>query len=1110
MTKKFVLSSLVLALFLMAAMPSFAAMKAAGDVNLFGQWAGTWPDYNGVIDPNNTGWSVHGTADGKAPIVATVTDPNELPPYSQDSGGGTVRVAGNFMNGTAICQTFSTDGNTDGFTLTRIAIRASGEAPAYDGNGPFTVHLYDINATYGYVPSSTNYTPANDGIPYSGVLDFLSTNSFYSDPCLLKKVGTADADVLVTFDFNGVDNVELEPNHTYAVEIWGPTAWTAQPPYVFYWIWYGQANPYSVGCGYGVDGLTDNGSGPGPSNLTNTRGLSLGGADHDTVMAVYGNYVDGNAFHPAPRKGQTQISRNPTFTWHPGKWAKTHRVWFSSVFTFVANRAAPAYKGIFTDPCYTPTGTLALNTPYYWRVDEMNDTPTVTVPQPDPGNYYWGEPNNVVGDTTDRHTIWMFTTISPSASNPNPPSIAVPQQIIIKPEAPYIQWTPGALVQSTSGHQLYFGTSFADVNSATTATGLPIYRGAITDPCYSLKRLYSDYGLTSDTTYYWRVDEVNASTSPYLWKGPTWNFKMPNPATILIDDFSSSPTAFASRWKYNYSLPFHDEYDVNLNGTSSISASGGYLTIIYDDTSTNGSSGPWSEAKLDYNDTNVNGIDWTIGGTFVPKAIGVLFDGNMGNTIATDANRSKLYLGIEDATGNSGFVYYNTDIYAAQRAITIDSSNAGVREWKVALTDSNFSAVNMAKVSAVYLGIGSPRGSYTAGYGGQGAIKFDNIKVYVQHCNPTYPQTSMVAGDLEGPELGSMSGDHTRWTTPDCVVNYSDVYYLIQDWLFAEPNLVFDSNVNPGTANLEVEYKFDDGPGSTSIADTSGNNRNATLYNLNPFTWAYAGHNNTGYCVNLEPGYHSWIECPNSVVPGTGSGQTFTFWLKYNDRFQEEHLWASVLVFHSTGPGQGEAQTSETQLPDPFQNGQQAMPWLRWVDIRSSKECGLQKARASQISSRWNHYALVYDTTSHSMTMYLNGSSIASVVDTNVGKIDHLWGPNSTGDGNANTVRIGTRGNKGPSPLTAGNYDVNNNMFWQGRIDDMRLYSKALSVPEIQTLVADFTSKRNMQAVFVEPDNFSTGTVTNPSYFSGQPVQIINFNDFAGVASHWLNQQLWP
>jgi hypothetical protein len=74
---------------------------------------------------------------------------------------------------------------------------------------------------------------------------------------------------------------------------------------------------------------------------------------------------------------------------------------------------------------------------------------------------------------------------------------------------------------------------------------------------------------------------------------------------------------------------------------------------------------------------------------------------------------------------------------------------------------------------------------------------------------------------------------------------------------------------------------------------------------------------------------------------------------------------------------------------------------------------------------------------------------------------------------------------------------------WQGNFG-----SKALSENEVQWLATDGTGTRNMQVVFVEPDNFnSSNTVTLPT---GQNVKLINFADFAILMQHWLEQGLWP
>jgi len=73
----------------------------------------------------------------------------------------------------------------------------------------------------------------------------------------------------------------------------------------------------------------------------------------------------------------------------------------------------------------------------------------------------------------------------------------------------YLSWTGAA---AAAEHDVYFGTSFDDVNDAT-ASEPPVdpYKGRQTDTSYDVSA-----ALVLGTTYYWRIDEVN---DPNVWKG---------------------------------------------------------------------------------------------------------------------------------------------------------------------------------------------------------------------------------------------------------------------------------------------------------------------------------------------------------------------------------------------------------------------------------------------------------------------------------------------------------------------------------------------------------------------------------------------------------------
>jgi hypothetical protein len=118
---------------------------------------------------------------------------------------------------------------------------------------------------------------------------------------------------------------------------------------------------------------------------------------------------------------------------------------------------------------------MANDTTYYWRIDEVNAEGTTT------------------------GVVWSFTTIvaAPSqASNPSPADSAANVSITTD-----LSWTAGC---GATSHDVYFGTSspgaFQGNQTATT---------------------FDTGTMSNDTTYYWRIDEVNAATTT---TGNVWSF----------------------------------------------------------------------------------------------------------------------------------------------------------------------------------------------------------------------------------------------------------------------------------------------------------------------------------------------------------------------------------------------------------------------------------------------------------------------------------------------------------------------------------------------------------------------------------------------------------
>jgi hypothetical protein len=120
--------------------------------------------------------------------------------------------------------------------------------------------------------------------------------------------------------------------------------------------------------------------------------------------------------------------------------------------------------------------------------------------------------------------------LGPKASNPSPAD----GQIGVDPNT-ILSWTPGI---SAISHDVYFGTNYDDVNDANTSS--EVYMGNFDissfDPC----------GLETDTTYYWRIDEIDRSN---IYKGNVWSFKtwvMPNLVSWWKFDEGSGDIAYDS------------------------------------------------------------------------------------------------------------------------------------------------------------------------------------------------------------------------------------------------------------------------------------------------------------------------------------------------------------------------------------------------------------------------------------------------------------------------------------------------------------------------------------------------------------------------------------
>jgi UDP-2,3-diacylglucosamine pyrophosphatase LpxH len=178
------------------------------------------------------------------------------------------------------------------------------------------------------------------------------------------------------------------------------------------------------------------------------------------------------ATNPNPANGAINIpTTGTTLSWTAGVSATSHNVYFGT-----AN--PPAYIGNQTAATYNP-GTLALNTTYYWRVDEVQDA----------NHIYTG-------------TVWSFTT---QGSFKKGPYLIYPGN--------NAQMTVLWQMSNTIGCTLAWGL---DPNCTTGST-------ATTEYGTDHQHKYTITGLTPGTKYYYKITAGSATGTGSFKTAPAAN-----------------------------------------------------------------------------------------------------------------------------------------------------------------------------------------------------------------------------------------------------------------------------------------------------------------------------------------------------------------------------------------------------------------------------------------------------------------------------------------------------------------------------------------------------------------------------------------------------------
>ena len=133
---------------------------------------------------------------------------------------------------------------------------------------------------------------------------------------------------------------------------------------------------------------------------------------------------------------------------------------------------------------------------------------------------------------------------------------------------PILSWNSG---KNAALHQVYLGTDQEAVLNADTSS--PEYKGTTERGTES----YDPGVLELETTYYWRIDEVNDLDANSPWTGEVWSFTVGN--YLIVDDFEEYNNDDNQIW-----FAWHDGLGAGTPGTDPYFPGNGTGSMIGDDT----------------------------------------------------------------------------------------------------------------------------------------------------------------------------------------------------------------------------------------------------------------------------------------------------------------------------------------------------------------------------------------------------------------------------------------------------------------------------------------------------------------------------------------------
>jgi hypothetical protein len=689
--------------------------------------------------------------------------------------------------------------------------------------------------------------------------------------------------------------------------------------------------------------------------------------------------------------------------------------------------------------------------------------------------------------------------------------------------SPLLKWWPGMYAQTTNEHEVYFGTSFNDVNNATTTDTTGIYRGLRDVNSYQVPET-----LDLAKVCYWRVDEINL---PTRWRGDVWTFtvtgyaKNPIPADGAVD----VPIDQVLSWTAGTSATSHDVY-LGTDQTAVENATTSDTTGIYKQsgasTSYTAPAGLPARKTLYWRiDEHASAPPYYLKGevwTFDVSNFILIdnFEDYANSTALTavwkdyytqGAPRTQAYVYLDTATvydANKAMKYfYNNNItprYAEARATCADlgvganwtlggmealtlyfhggTTNVKTRMY-VALTDSanrtgtvvlddpndltqawkDYQEWNIELqrfVDANSINL-SGISKMTIGFGNKSSPQSATGTVYFDQIRLYAPRCVL--------EENASGGDYDYWDE-DCTVNYSDVNKLSDNWLLSAIGNV--STSAPPDANKLRHYPMNDTAAKAAVDDISSYNMDGTLYDsLDSKGLPKEGKASThttpgkiGTALTFD-GVDDFVELPSLTV--TTNKITFTAW---GARTVVTDAFAGIL--YACGPNVVSPNiTIGFGLGAERENwGQNYMLWNMWDGNDWMFDSGLIMPGDDQ----WVFMAMTIAPSVTTLYMY-DGVELRAARNFTTNPMKNFTG----------------------SKLRIGDQIQFADRMWQGKLDDVRVYNYTLTPGQILYLARlGVAGSQNIAFPPWRPNGNADG--------------VIDLRDFAVLGENWLQEALWP